>query len=59
MGSLLTVEEQLSAAGAAPGLGEVRSWGGAGTERLVFEQAGGRVNPVGYNWEAQAFCALD
>ena len=39
-GSERCVEQMLSAAGPAPGLGEARAVGGGGRERLVFEQAG-------------------
>ena len=48
-----TVEQELSAAGPAPGVEVAR--GAAGGRRLVFEQAGVRVNPAGYNWEEHAF----
>ena len=47
-----TMEQELSAAGPAPGLGVAHA---AASGSLVFEAAGVRVNPEGYNWEEHAF----
>ena len=47
-----SAEQELSAAGPAPGLAAPCAGEGA---KLVFERAGARVDPVGHDWEARAF----
>ena len=52
----MSAEQQLSAAGPAPGWAGARlSEEAAGPSGLVFERAGVRVNPSGHRWEEEAF----